>query len=70
MPGWWTPAATIAAATGTFFSTSLDPQANPNLVSSAYYAPLPTQFEEMSVEDRDERRDVPGSGAHRERPHL
>jgi hypothetical protein len=50
--GWWTPAATIAAATGTFYSTSLDPQHNPDLVSSAYYTTLPTQFEEMSPEDR------------------
>ena len=50
--GWWTPAAAIAAATGTFYSTSLDPQHNPDLVSSAYYTTLPTQFEGMSAEER------------------
>jgi len=52
VPGWWTPAATIAVATRTYYHTSIDPQADPNLVSSAYYAPLPTLFEELSFDDR------------------
>ena len=53
VPGWWTPAATIAAATGTFFHTPIDPETDPSLTRSPYYT-LPTKFETFPLADREE----------------
>jgi hypothetical protein len=53
VPGWWTPAATIAVATGTFFHTDIDPRTDPDLVRSPYYTPLPTLFESLAADARE-----------------